>query len=501
MSTLDWLASINGKRATLYASLVLVLSVLLVRYKRKPRHPPSLRPLPIIGHSLWLASGLAHLDFMKIGEQLKSDIIFLNVFGQHMVVLNSSKAASDLLEKRSSIYSDRLCPPFGKDPNLFNLSANLSMLGYNDTWRRHRRMLNKWLNVRAVIQFDSLLEHQAALLLKRLLVQTLHPKPFETIADEFFFATGSTMLKLVPLVLLASGFAVNIFPFLSYVPGWLPGTGWKRTAREWREHKEKTYRLLYKWTKSQVAAGIAEPSVLSFLMQDEELTAGLTPEEKELNLTELSIALYGGGTETTSGTLMKFIAAMVINPDVQAKAQKEIDSIVGPDTFPRMSDRDRLPYVRNLISEVLRWHTVSPVGVPHVCSQNDIYRGYNIEKGTVVIGNAWAMSRDKAVYEDPELFNPDRFLNSDVPYLAAFGWGRRICPGLHFAESMLFIMITSLLSTFTFYRKKDAGGREIIPQLKGAPHSPSFTLKPFEFEFKVRSETHRNPVMGSNMTH
>jgi hypothetical protein len=59
---------------------------------------------------------------------------------------------------------------------------------------------------------------------------------------------------------------------------------------------------------------------------------------------------------------MKFIAAMVINPDVQAKAQKEIDSVVGPDTFPRMSDRDRLPYVRNLISEVLRWHTVSPVG-------------------------------------------------------------------------------------------------------------------------------------------
>ncbi|CAE6365210.1 unnamed protein product [Rhizoctonia solani] len=439
MAILDWLALASDKQNILYASLALVVPVLLVRYKHKPRYPPSPSSLPIVGHLLWLSSGFIHLDFSKIGEQLGSDIIFLKVFGQQMVVLNSLKAASDLLEKRSGIYSDRSCPPFGKDPTLFDFSDNLAMLGYNDTWRHHRRMLNKWLNARAVTQFNGLLEYQTALLLRRLLTQLTHPRPFEVVGDEFFFTTGSAMLKLAygyqleskddkffqdaQLVLTRivksfgpTGFAVNIFPFLIYIPSWFPGTGWKRTAREWREHKDKTYKSLYEWTKSQVVAGTAVPSVLSYLLQDEEITAGLRPEEKELRLKELSIALYGGKgfiNGITSGTLMKFVAAMVLNPSAQAKAQKEIDSIIGPDTLPNMSDRDRLPYVRNLILEVLRM----AFSITGWCSAP----------------NTWAMGRDKAVYEDPELFNPDRFLDSNVPHLAGFGWGRRICPGLHFA--------------------------------------------------------------------
>ncbi|KAG8730614.1 hypothetical protein FRC11_006309 [Ceratobasidium sp. 423] len=408
------------------------------------------------------------------------------MFGEKFVVLNSAKAASEILEKRSAIYSDRLCPPFAKDPTLFDISDNFAMLGHNDIWRHQRRMLNKWVNIRAVAQFDSLLEHQMALLLQRLLALSKHPRPFKTTEQEFLFATGSAMFKLgygyqledqddkflkgAQLVvsrivesLTLTSFAVNIFPFLTYVPSWLPGTGWKRTGREWRRHKEELYKSLYEWTKSQVAAGTAEPSVLGYLLQDEDITAGLSPEEKEVCLKELSIALY-------AGTLMKFVAAMVLNPDVQAKAQREVDSVIGPETLPKMSDRDRLPYVQNVILEVMRWHTVSPLGLPHVCSQDDTYRGYEIERGTAVMFNTWAMSRDESVYKDPELFNPDRFLDPNVPPLPIFGWGRRICPGLHFAESTLFVMIASLLATFTFTAKKDAEGNDIIPEIRNAPN-------------------------------
>ncbi|CAE6536968.1 unnamed protein product [Rhizoctonia solani] len=359
------------------------------------------------------------------------------------------------------------------------------------------------------------------MMLQRLLGQSKHPRPFEMAEQEFFFTTGSAMFKLaygyqleskndkffeetqlvvsrIVKSLAPTSFAVNIFPFLTYIPTWLPGMGWKRTAREWRRHKEELYKSLYEWTKSQVTAGTAEPSVLGHLLQDEDITSGLSPEEKELRLKELSIALYGGGTETTSGTLMKFVAAMVLNPDIQSKAQREIDSVIGPDTLPKMSDRDRLPYVRNLILEVFRWHTVSPTGLPHVCSEDNTYRGYNIEKGTVIMVNTWAMSRDETVYKDPELFNPDRFLDPNVPHLPLFGWGRRICPGLHFAESTLFIVITSLLATLTFSTKKNAEGKDIVPEIKGAPDPPSLTLQPFEFELKPRSEFHHNLILANN---
>ncbi|KAH7337616.1 cytochrome P450 [Rhizoctonia solani] len=516
-----WLPLTSNGRTVLYTTLALAVPVVLVHYRRlagsrKPRHPPSPVSFPVLGHLLYLSSTSVHLDFMRISEQLQSDIIYLKIFGENMIILNSVQAASDILEKRSATYSDRLCPPFGKDPTLFDLSDNLAMLGCNDTWRHQRCMLNKWLNVRAVSQFDGLLEHQTTLLLQCLLSQSEHPRPFEMVKQEFFFAMGSAMLKLgygyqleskddrvfqeaqlvvtrIVKSLNPTAFAVNLFPFLTHAPSWFPGTGWKRIAREWREHKEKVYKSLYEWTKSQTA-GTAEPSVLGYLLQDEDLAPELGPEEIEKRLKELSIGLYGGGTETSSGTLMKFVAAMVLNPEVQAKAQEEIDSVIGSDTLPKMFDRNRLPYVQNLISEVLRWHTVSPTGLPHVCSQDDTYRGYDIEKGTVIMFNTWAMSRDKEIYKDPELFNPDRFLDPSVPRLPVFGWGRRICPGLHFAESTLFIIIASLLATFTFSAKKDTEGREIVPDIRDAPDPLALTLQPFEFELKPRSELHRKLI-------
>lgn len=53
---------------------------------------------------------------------------------------------------------------------------------------------------------------------------------------------------------------------------------------------------------------------------------------------------------------------MVLHPHVQAKAQQEIDTVLGLATLPTISDRERLPYVNNLILELLRWHPVAPAG-------------------------------------------------------------------------------------------------------------------------------------------
>lgn len=127
------------------------------------------------------------------------------MLGQHIIVLNSAQAASDLLDKRSAIYSDRFCPPMLKDPTLcvhkmnawriyltliiyvrFDWSRATGMLGYNDTWRHHRRMMSAWLNTRAVVQFRSLQEHQTRLLLRRLLSISKQSHPFEIVKDEFF---------------------------------------------------------------------------------------------------------------------------------------------------------------------------------------------------------------------------------------------------------------------------------------------------------------------------
>ncbi|KDN37137.1 hypothetical protein RSAG8_10346, partial [Rhizoctonia solani AG-8 WAC10335] len=263
-----------------------------------------------------------------------------------------------------------------------------------------------------------------------------------------------------------TNFLVNIFPSLTHVPDWFPGTGWKRTAREWRALKERSQSAPYEWTKTQLAAGTAEPSILRALLQNHKLIAHLSEREKESRLKEVPWMIVAAGTDTTSTALVAFLAAMVLNPHVQAKAQKELDDVLGPISLPTMADRERLPYIQNLIQEVLRWQPVNPTGIAHACRQDDNYEGYDIKKGTIV-----AMTRDENVYKDPEIFNPDRFQDPDVPYAPAFGWGRRKCPGIYFAEASLFIVVASLLATFTFSKKRDDAGQAIEPQIEGVSNA------------------------------
>ena len=96
---------------------------------------------------------------------------------------------------------------------------------------------------------------------------------------------------------------------------------------------------------------------------------------------------------------------MALYPEVQKKAQAEIDAIVGPNRLPDFHDRPSLPYIDAIIKESSRWNLVLPFGrcfvtaiitiltssegIPHMSSTDDEYNGYFIPKGTVMIGNAW----------------------------------------------------------------------------------------------------------------
>jgi len=106
---------------------------------------------------------------------------------------------------------------------------------------------------------------------------------------------------------------------------------------------------------------------------------------------------------------MHFFLAMLVYPDVQKKAQEELDRIVGCDRLPEYEDRASLPYIEALYREVLRWRPVAPLGIPHAITADDIYKGYFIPKGTMVLGNVWAMTHNEAIYPDPDKFKPERF--------------------------------------------------------------------------------------------
>ena len=80
---------------------------------------------------------------------------------------------------------------------------------------------------------------------------------------------------------------------------------------------------------------------------------------------------------------------MSLSPDVVRKAQEEIDRVIGNGRLPTSMDRPNLPYIEAVVKEVLRWHPVAPMGLPHTSTTEDVVGGYLIPKGSMVIANIW----------------------------------------------------------------------------------------------------------------
>ncbi|QRV73542.1 cytochrome P450 family protein [Ceratobasidium sp. AG-Ba] len=385
-----------------------------------------------------------HVGFMQLSEQLNSDIISLRMFGTTIVVLNSSEDAVNLLEKKSGVYSDRVCPVMLREPSLFYWPGFITLLGYNDRWRKSRRLMHTYLHKKAAEDFHSAQQLQARLLLQRLLQKT---NALITSEDLDLETAAATLVHSVygynlqssddPFVLglkeamdnglhaaLPSSFLVNLFPALVHVPGWIPGTRWKRIAREWRAQKDRAVDTTYNWSKDQIENGTGEPSIIASLLEHAE-QLGLGAHEVDDYVKNIAVSLLAAGTDTTTNTLLVFVLAMLLFPETQLKAQEEISVVIGSNRLPTLDDRSSLPYLERLLQEVLRWCPILPGGFPHACYQDDVYKGYLIPKGAMVIPNVWAFCRNPEVYPDPTKFDPDRFLDPEVPLAPAFGYGRR----------------------------------------------------------------------------
>jgi len=209
----------------------------------------------------------------------------------------------------------------------------------------------------------------------------------------------------------------------------------------------------------QLANGDAAPSFVSRALQE-----GVTPEEERI-LKWASFSMYLGGSGSTPNVLSAFFLAMTMHPEALKKAQAEVDAVVGHERLPTFEDRDALPYVNAICVELLRWHVVAPF-VIHVSTQDIIYEGYLIPKGTSLLGNIWFMLSDPETYPDPDTFDPERFLGEDQqldPREVCFGWGRRSCPGALLAELSIFTCIAMALATLDVSRHVE-NGVECVPR-------------------------------------
>jgi len=247
----------------------------------------------------------------------------------------------------------------------------------------------------------------------------------------------------------------------------------------------------YDQVKRDLATGKAAPSFASRLIE-----LGHSDEISEKTKMWVSGTMYSAGSDTTQTAVVRFILAMALHPDVQQKAQEELDRVVGPSRLPNLSDKENLPYIECVFKEVFRWNLMTPFAVPHSSTADDEYEGYHIPKGAIIIPNSWALSNDPEMYPRADEFRPERFMPTGDPTAVVpmdprnyvFGFGRRICPGMHFAETVVWSTMVALLATTTIRKPLDAEGKEYAPPAAFTGELLS-QAKTFECRVEVRSPT------------
>ncbi|TFK73206.1 cytochrome P450 [Pluteus cervinus] len=484
-------------------SLALALLLLVIAYargfRRRPAHPPGPKPLPIIGNLLDVPKSKGHVVFKEWEKQYDSKLLYASVLGQSVLVINSLEDATELLEKRASTTSDRPWLPL---MDLVGATRNTLLKRYGDSWRFHRRILHQNLRKGVLEHYRPILMQKSHILLHRL---AQDPAEFLT---HFKIYSSSLLMGVVygcdmeapdEWNLPTSYFEwaekvirdvskIGLLPIIRQAPSWLLGGSQSYTA-DLRRRVLKLRDQPFDLAKEKAMLDDERLDMVSRVLRNK--VEG--PESSEEPLRDVSMSAWVAGVETTASALGSFILALCLCPDVQEKAQDEISRVVGSDRLPTLEDRPSLPYLEAIYREVLRWKPPAPQAVPHSTVQDDMYKGYFIPSGTIIIPNVWAMMRDEESYPEPEAFRPERYLKPDGTLDArqsdrvlAYGFGRRACPGKDLASESFWLGIAHILASFDIAKAKDKEGMDIPLTLEYFDDEAVVRPKPFPCSITAR---------------
>ncbi|KAF7329522.1 hypothetical protein MKEN_00214700 [Mycena kentingensis (nom. inval.)] len=354
----------------LISAVVLFISRERIRRRSPLPLPPGPKKLPLLGNLLDMPATRQWETFHRWSREADSDIIHLDVAGKSIIVLESMEAVRDLFDRRSSIYSDT--PGMTMVAELCGWGWAIGFMKYGDAWRQRRKTMHQSFGVTAAKQFRPQITAAAHALVARILDNPVQ----EDIMAEFKLFAGGLVLDIAYGIKVSSAedsyilmaeramhglseagvpgrFLVDTFPVLKYMPEWMPGAGFKCKAAEWRSATLGIRDVPFDETRKQVLRPPSQP-------------AACAPADTEPSIIrDTAGVVYAGGADTTVGVLGFFVFAMLQYPEVQAKAQRELDATLGSGVLPRFEDFAALPYVSALVKEVFRWRPIAALGEFH----------------------------------------------------------------------------------------------------------------------------------------
>ncbi|KAJ3481074.1 hypothetical protein NLI96_g7906 [Meripilus lineatus] len=394
---------------------------------------------------------------------------------QLCVVISDPQVARDLFVTNGSIFSSR--KEYFMKNQLILRGRAITASQYGDRWRQHRRLVMHVLAPKAVQKLGHILENEARDMISSLVHETkegvlpINPALYigrftfnnllmisfgirsDSISDPLFQRLLAFSMEFMEL----TGPLSNIIDFiepLQKLPSYMKSRGHKL-----HEDLIEVYGAMILRVKARMDAGEDVPDCLVKTLLE-------TQEDEKLDWEDLCMlcAVFIFVVHSTSSTIQWFLALITLHPEIQAQAHAELDRVVGQENWPTPEDGSRLPYIRAIIKEVQRTHAPFWIPAPHYSTDDFVYNGMYIPKGTLMVLDCYTIHHNEERYPDPFTFNPDRYLGDNLSCAESvnlsdamqrdhwtFGVGRRICPGITLAERMLWLAISRLLWSFTIH--------------------------------------------------
>ncbi|XP_048318966.1 cytochrome P450 71B10 isoform X3 [Ziziphus jujuba] len=172
------------------------------------------------------------------------------------------------------------------------------------------------------------------------------------------------------------------------------------------------------------------------------------------NIKAVLLNVFLGGVDTGAITMIWAMAELAKQPKLMKKAQDEVRTSIGNKGRVSESDIDQLEYLKMIVKETFRLHPPAALLLPRETISHFKVNGFEVHPKTTIHINAWAIGRDPGYWKSPEEFIPERFVDSSTDFkgqhfeLLPFGSGRRVCPGIYMATTMVELGLANLLYWF-----------------------------------------------------
>lgn len=456
------------------------------RLNHKLNLPPGPSNLPIIGSLHHLRNELPHISLHKLSQK-HGPLMYLNLGSVPTVVSSSPATAKEFLKTHDLDCCSRpLLSSLNKLSYAFN---DIVFTPYGEQWRELRKTCIVHLfSPKKVAEFRSIREVEVQRMIGSISSQSKSKNSVVINLSEEFYCLASDVTCRTALgkryyggdgatlrrVLSETQELFNAFFFIDYIPM----LGWLDWFTGLRGKLDKNFGELDGFYQ-RVIDEHRDPTVSRDDKHEDAIDALLSLQKKgETYLTDDHIKgvvmnLFVAGSDTSSATLEWAMTELMRNPEAMSRAQKEVRGLVSSKAMVDERDLDHLPYLKSVIKETMRVHCPVPLLVQRETIRHCKINGYDVPAKYRLLVNAWAIGRDVQVWERPDEFNPDRFMDCPIDYkgqdfeFIPFGAGRRICPGMSPGVLVVELGLANLLYRFDW--KLPEGMLKEDIDMEGAP--------------------------------